>query len=408
LTSFAGYLWFYNNGTLYRAKPETTLEVEPQPIRGTFRGMAVCDGVLVVCVSSVYNSQMFGWQPDPEGWFRLCGQLAAVGRYYTKPFTGSPVIGDGVIMTFVRDKETIIRIPVDNRYLSRNNPTNHGIAALTVTGSVALPIITPLDLAKHAKQPENKIGWVRPVRLGIEWGTIVMDSESFGEWSDLNAQVNLYKFMAQVSIDSGKTWSSLFSAYGQGQYFPQANEQHNGKCSFDVQGSAPTGLEFDIAPASKAGQINPIAPTSYHPFGWMFRVQHQGTFAPALRRVWLDYEVIPTQPNTGRTWTILLDLLNHPGNLQLDNIPDQQLPTYDAIQYSRLFFSWWQTGRLLDFYDLANKLYHVKVIGVEASRTAPGYRPTAAGGLKPEFTVKVTLAETFADPTLTDSGDGHE
>jgi hypothetical protein len=412
LKAFAGYLWYYANGQIHRFKPDQAqLTHQTQPIHGDFRGMNICDGLLVVAVSSPYNSQLFAWQPDPEGWFRLAGQLNTVNRNYTAPFTMLPNAQDGAVATFVANKETLIRLPLDNRYLSRNHPTNHTLPTATVLGTIALPIITPNDLATHAGKPNHQINWVRPLRLGIEWGTIVNDSESFDQWADLNSYINQYFFKAQISMDSGKTWSNLNTTGGVVQYYPQTNEQHNGKATFEIQGSAPTGTEFDIAPASRSSQSNPPPKNSYQPFGWMFRVQHQGPYAPALRRIWLDYQTIPLTPQTGRKWEILIALMHRPGKIQQDNQPDQQLPSYTPLQWLRHLTGWWQQGTLLNFYDLENKQYKIKITNIEATSTSPGYRPTlttGGGNLKPEFEIKLELTEIFTNPTLTDTGDGQE
>jgi hypothetical protein len=354
---WAGYLWYWANGRVWRLKPSDNLGSgegipEVQPLFGRLRGMAVCDGLLVVALKSGSMKYLWAWESVHGWWLVESGSAAA--NDYTTPFSASIMAKDAGLCTVMNGTFNLARWPIDNTYLSGRNPNNFALADVSNTGYVVLPGFGLDDLAT-AGGFDNRGVVARLLACGVEWGF----PGDVNDWFDATAyaagggSAGAVTFGAEISIDGGVTWVSL------GSFAP-----------INVQGYRSGKARFAIA----AAQGEAINLTAAYPALYIIRVKAVGPNSPALHRVWVDYKLERVQVINGREWKLKLNLANPDDMLALTGQSGSSSGGWaSAAAGLSAFRDLWLYGNTVDYFDIdGSGAYKVKLKDFKAVRGSNG------------------------------------
>jgi hypothetical protein len=376
MTAWKGYLWFFAGPRLYRAAPvqgHDTMQPEAQPVNGLSLGLRVCGNLLIALTRATSTSPSIIWANDGSydlaaglGWFKL-----ASGGNWFHPFPNAGY-QQGMVncATYSPNTTTVFtRWLIDPVSPVGWRADNFGVSRTAVTGKVTLPLVTPEDLAQLAGATNGKVLAVNLRRVGVEWSLI--DGGSW--WPSMPPDaptLGAFNLAIETSNNSGVTWTTLvepatgalgmnlFWYYGNRVELPVGSDLY-----------AP-GLMYPAAPPSSL--VLPFGPVPDS--GWLIRVTWGGLAMPLLRRVWLDYDVVEIQPQTGRAWELEVNLQDP--QFKLDGTIDPPNAAYKIGRISEMA----KDGQSVPFYDLDGQLYLVKVTGFDLKRVAPGVLPAVSPG----------------------------
>lgn len=376
MKAWRGSLWFWSAGQLMRGQPVSdNLTVRPQPLYGSFLGMAVCAGQLVAVSRADGAASSTVWVNDGRygldggGWWKL-----AEGRAWRFPFAngGYPQGAINAWAAEVTGGYTLTRWALDPASPVGHRGDNYGLARTVVEGRVTLPMVMPEDLLSG-----NKAQAVQLLRVGAEWA--ITDG---GKWwptlDGANLDLDDSQVRFEVSMDGGQTWTFLVEPGFGNNWYPL------GYLNFGA-----SRAEFPVA-AGQATSLYPASPiadtVAVADPGWLVRINWRGKTMPLLRRVWLDYKATELSAETGRYWEFELFLSEPTVNL------DGQAEAEPALTRLDRLWELWRSGRTVLFNDLdgvGNAL--VKVVGLEQKRVGHAGGP----GQTADWLAEVKLVEVW-------------
>ena len=267
-----GYLWFWANGRVYRVSISEAggpgrPEVEPQPIYGKLRGMAICDGLVVVCVDSGGFRYLWAWELG-RGWW-LINSGGNTSTNWNAPFSGLAVAKDAAVCALQSNELNLARFPLDNSYLMGRNSNTFALVDASQQGFIDLPALGPDDLGRGGSNP---VKTARPLRLTAVWGIPfnLTDGPDFTNYITGGSSAGAITFEFWISTNAGASWVML------GTYAPPTyNDFSNGRNVWEI----PAALGEAIALGGN------------QPGFWQFRLSVVGPYAPVVKRIILDVEI---------------------------------------------------------------------------------------------------------------------
>ena len=264
-----GYLWFWANGRVYRVKISEAdgpgaAEVEPQPLFGKFRGMGLCDGLVVVSLESNGFRYLWAWELGRGWWLIDSGGSSSLN--FNTPFSGLAIAKDAAVCCFLYNEFNLVRYPLDNGYLIGRNSTTFGLSDVSRTGYIDLPAISPDDLGRGSSAAVKS---ARLLRVTAEWG-IPGNLNDFADVTNYRvggSSAGAISYEPWISVNAGASWVML------GPYAPPDYTNFgNGRNVWEIPAA--------LGEAIKLGGVTPAY--------WQVRLAVVGPYAPPVKRIIVD------------------------------------------------------------------------------------------------------------------------